>query len=445
MSAVTLPSIPIKPAGLLKITLYAAAAMLWLGPVLGHLSEWYIGWPGDPQQFMWYLGWFWHALAAGENPFFTRQLNAPIGQSLMWNTSVLAESALLGWSMRWLPGAAVYNLLWIANWLCACLLGDALLRDLGVRRWLAAAGGLLYGMMPYFTSQTLFHLHLWLTSVPLGLTLVLLRGIRQRPRHPWRYGMAIGGLAALQMYTSLEVAATYALVAGIAALFTLITLQSRVRDVFPVSGRLVLSAILTTAILALPGLVALMHGPGRPAGKLLPAQAYVNDLFTFFVPTPVYALHNAWSTALSLAYTGNFWENDGYLGPAALLWIALAAIRLWRLPCARAALYTFLLVTLLSMGPTLHFAGWVTPLRLPWSLLEGVPFLESALPSRLMLYADGIAIALGVFALEVHLRKSRRRTSAHLLSFATLALVAATWWPVTPYYHSATPDAARAL
>ncbi|MCL6516044.1 hypothetical protein, partial [Alicyclobacillus sp.] len=26
-----------------------------------------------------------------------------------------------------------------------------------------------------------------------------------------------------------------------------------------------------------------------------------------------------------------------------------------------------------------------------------------------------------------------------------LALVAATWWPVTPYYHSATPDAARAL
>lgn len=445
MSAVIARHAPNWAACLLRTSVYAAAAALLTGPVLRHFGDWYIGWPGDPQQFMWYLGWVWHALLTGQNPFYTQLINAPAGQNLMWNTSILAESALFGWLMTWLPGAALYNLLWLINWMVACLLGDALLRHLGVRPWLAAAGGLFLGGMPYFTAQSLYHLHLWATSVPLALALVLLRALRHPPRRPAACGILIGGLAAFQFYTSIEIAATFALTLAIGALFLILTLRSRARQAFRLPFRTVAAALLTAIVLAAPGIWTLLHGSARPQGKLLPSEAYVNDLLNFVLPTPVYALHNAWTTNLSLQYTGNFWENNGYLGISGLLWLVFAAARLWRIAEARAAAYTFAAIAVLSMGPNLHIAGRVTHVPLPWLLLEHVPFIDSALPSRLMLYGDGIAIGLGFRALEEQLRRSSRPAAARALAGATLLCVGAAWWPVTPYLHSPTPAAARAL
>src|SRR5439155_10640342 len=42
----------------------------------------------DPQIFIWSFAWWPHAIASGENPFYTHAIWAPDGVNLAWATSV---------------------------------------------------------------------------------------------------------------------------------------------------------------------------------------------------------------------------------------------------------------------------------------------------------------------------------------------------------------------
>ena len=54
-----------------------------------------------------------------------------------------------------------------------------------------------------------------------------------------------------------------------------------------------------------------------------------------------------------------------------------------------------------SLGGTLLFGGHHHPaIKLPWYWLQGLPLLESALPDRFSLVADGAAAALLAFAVD---------------------------------------------
>jgi len=81
--------------------------------------------------------------------------------------------------------------------------------------------------------------------------------------------------------------------------------------------------------------------------------------------------------------------------------LVLAAVACWRRVPARAAAVACLVLGVFSLGGTLLFGGHYHPaIKLPWYWLQGLPLLESALPDRFSLLADGTAAALLAFAVD---------------------------------------------
>jgi hypothetical protein len=79
----------------------------------------------------------------------------------------------------------------------------------------------------------------------------------------------------------------------------------------------------------------------------------------------------------------------------------LAAVACWRRLPARAAAVACLVLAVFSLGGTLLFGGHGHPaIKLPWYWLQSLPLLESALPDRFSLVADGAAAALLAFAVD---------------------------------------------
>jgi len=79
----------------------------------------------------------------------------------------------------------------------------------------------------------------------------------------------------------------------------------------------------------------------------------------------------------------------------------VAAVACWRRLPARAAAVACLVLGVFSLGGTLLSGGHGHPaVKLPWYWLQGLPLLESALPDRFSLVADGAAAALLAFAVD---------------------------------------------
>ena len=81
--------------------------------------------------------------------------------------------------------------------------------------------------------------------------------------------------------------------------------------------------------------------------------------------------------------------------------LVLAAVACWRRLPARAGAVACLVLGVFSLGGTLLFGGHYHPaIKPPWYWLQGLPLLESALPDRFSLLADGAAAALLAFAVD---------------------------------------------
>ncbi len=411
------------------LAFYAGVAVIVMRRVLFQPDAWVLGGYGDTQQFMWYLGWFWHAILHGQNAFYTFQLNAPLGQNILWNTSIFAESILFGWLTPVIGASAIYNYLWLTNFVVACLLGRRILFEFNVKHLPAAVGGLLFGMMPYETSQMLFHLHLWFTTPVLGILLVLIRQFKSGTR-PVTCGVLVGILGALEFYTSLETFVTF----GFVLLLFWVVARLMIKQPLPVGNRMFwLAGVVTGAVLCAPACYALLVLPGSSQGAVKPFGVYVNDLLTFFIPTPVYSWRAPWMDNLSFHYTGNVWENDGYLGLPALALCAWTAREFKQNKFVMAGVFTLFVIAVLSLGPTLHVGGTVTSVPMPWLFLQYVPPFRDVLPSRLMLYGDIICIVLIAVIWNKALQASTRKKWAAALM---VGLVCATWLPELPFYTS---------
>src|SRR5439155_13992216 len=118
-----------------------------------------------------------------------------------------------------------------------------------------------------------------------------------------------------------------------------------------------------------------------------------------------------------------------YVGIPLLLLLIVATALGWRRPLVRMAAALSVVAALLSMGPSLHVGGHVTPIPLPWAVLGRLPLFESAVPSRLMLFAFlGIGLLLADLA-TVALRPGAGRRAAWAAVIAIALVPLAPRWP----------------
>ncbi|HYX59211.1 MAG TPA: hypothetical protein VE888_09410 [Streptosporangiaceae bacterium] len=380
----------------------AVTLWLWRDPA----SRTVAGNPYDADQLAWFLRYDATAIAHGHLPaLITTAMNAPQGVSVMWNTFMLLPGVLLTPVTLLLGPQTALNVFMTAGFAGSSLAMFAVLRRWEVSGPAAALGGAVYGFSPAVLHSAIGHYDLQFAVLPPLIIHVVLRLATGRAG-PVRGGTVRGGLwlgllVTAQLFITEEILAVTA-IAGFVLVAVLAA--SRPRAV-PEAARRVAAGLAVaagvTAVIAGYPLWVQFFGPLRQHGSPFMLDYFKNDLSSFVVPSSYQLFHTAGSAAAAARYQGSLPEYLGYLGWPLVVVLAGAAIACWRRLPARAAAVAWVVLGVFSLGGTLLFGGHHHPaIKLPWYWLQGLPLLESALPDRFCLVADGAAAALLAFAVD---------------------------------------------
>ena len=375
----------------------AVTLWLWRDPA----TRTVLGNPNDADQLAWFFRYDAVAIAHGHLPaLITTAMNAPQGVSVMWNTFLLLPGALLT-PVTLLLGPQTA----LTVFMTAGFAGSALAMFFVLRRWdvsgpAAVLGGAVYGFSPAVLHSAIGHYDLQFAVLPPLIIHVGLRLATGRTSAV-RGGLGLGLLVTAQLFITEEILAVTA-IAG--AVLAAVLAASRPRAVPRAARRaaagLAVAAGVTAVVAGYP-LWVQFFGPLRQHGSPFTLDYFKSDLSSFVVPSSYQLFHTAGSAAAAARYQGQLPEYLGYLGWPLLAVLLLAAIACWRRLPARAAAVACLVLGVFSLGGTLLSGGHHHPaIKLPWYWLQGLPLLESALPDRFSLVADGAAAALLAFAVD---------------------------------------------
>ena len=383
---------PIPWRAPVALLIYLGLAVLLFAQAWAHPFTSSVGYPGDADIVMWFFGWPPFALAHGLNPLFTTYLDYPAGVNLMSNTSMpLVGTALSPVTSIFGPVFA-YN---IVETLALALSGWS--AYLMIRRHVAShiaagLGGLLYGFSPWMLGESLGHPHVTMAFLPPLIFMALEEGAIRQRRRPLPIGLLLGALAAGQSLIGEEVLAMTAIVAllTIGLLAGLHPDQVRVRREHGM--RVFLIAALTFVLLAGPAVAFQFLGPQAVYGRAHGPNYWVSDLLGFVVPTKLQWLTLPPALWLRDHLTGTLYESSNYLGIPLIALLLFTSWRLWSETRVRIVALVGLLVTMLSLGVTVHAAGRFTVI--PVAVLAlAFPLLRRVLPGRLLLYEFLVAWA----------------------------------------------------
>lgn len=402
---------------------FAYTARVWADP-----SRLTIGVIGDPDLYIWFLGWFSHAAAHLVNPLLTDHMNHPSGVNLMWNTSDPLQGLLAAPATAWLGPILTYNLLFVASFALTGWAAEVAARHFGLSRAAALLTGLLYAFSPYMLAQGRAHLStVFMLFAPL-LAIVIDEAVCRQRGRPLRIGLAAGTLAGLEMLVLEEYVATAVILCAVTlGVLAVATRRWEPRRLMWLARAVAWSLVPFLLIAGLPLAVQFL-GPQQPRlGSVYHStDRFVIDLLSVVFPAEIQAVQPAFARPVALAVTGDLYENSGYIGLPLLGVVAFAAARWWSDLRVRTITLTTAAVLALSMGPTLHAGGHDT-FPMPWALVQRLPLMSNALPARLSLYTDlGLALLAGFFADRLIVHGSGR---ARLGAVAATALVVLAWLP----------------
>jgi hypothetical protein len=367
----------------------------------------YPTWPGDPSRLragdldmmVWFLAWTPHAIGHWQNPFATDWLNYPGGVNLSQNTAVPLLGLLTApLTLAVNPIASVNLLLWLAFPLSAFSMFVVLRRWV---RWDVAAfvGGALYGFSPYMVTQGQAHLHMAFVPLPPLILLAAYETVRPGADRPLRWGVALGALVVAQFFISPEVAATSLLVVVLCAIVLAVADPRSVGPALRKGGRaLVVAGGIVIVVVAYP-VWMMTHGPYSYRGPAFPGGVSA-DFLTSVTPTPLQMFTPGRIAAFGAHLDGgNLTENASYIGIPLLLLLIVVVGLCWRNRWIRFAAVLALLMTILSLGSHLVVDNHVTPVPLPWDVLQHLPFAGNVIVARLSLYTAlfaSLLLALGM-------------------------------------------------
>ena len=378
---------------ILALATYAVSAVLllihlWRDPGARMLADN----KQDEIFFEWILTHAGRVITHGDSPFFTEELNAPLGVNLMANTSVLGLAIPLS-PVTLLFGApvtfALITTLALAGTAAAWYF--VLSRDVVNSKMAAFVGGLFCGFAPAMISQSTGHPNI---AGQFVIPFVIRSVLRLQDGERFvRRGLMLAALVVYQCFINEELLFLTALALGV---FLLAYLPPRelipaAKKALPALGVAVAAA---GAVLAYP----LYHQfAGAQAYRGLPefVLGYSSDLASF----TEYSRRSIIGDAARIDGLGGATEENTFFGLPLVVLILVAMVWLWRQRVARAVSITALVFTVLSLGPTLRYRGHDTSWTGPWKLLSSLPLFDSVVPTRLALVVTplvGVLLALFV-------------------------------------------------
>lgn len=418
------------PAWLGALGAYVLVSFFYLAiPVISHPGRDLIGFGHDPDQFVWMLAWWPHALLHGTNPFVTHAVWWPQGANLAWDTSI-PGLALLAAPVTLLGGPVLaYNVLAVLLPALAAWTAYLLCRHLTQSFWPSVAGGYLFGFSPYVFGQTEGHPHMTAVFLVPLIALVLVRYVEGSLTGS-RFVLSLAVLLALQLSFSTELAFTLTLAIGVSLAVASIlvpTSRRRLRLLLPpLVASYVVAGLVASPLLAY-ALLHLKHGAIHPPGK------YSADVLNFVIPTNLTALGWGWTKSIANDFKGGPAENGAYLG---LAWLAILGWFAWSF--RRVATARFLVV-LLAVGVVAELGIHLTVdghdyIALPWRLLYKHPLFDNVLPVRFSMF---VALAASVcVAWWASSRQASQPARIALTALAIVMVVPSLWlnvWHEHPY------------
>ncbi len=367
---------------------------LWAAPYTQALTN-------DPvdQKFLeWALAYGVHMVAHPGNPFYTVQVNAPVGANMMVNTSLLLPGVVLA-PVTMIFGPAVSFVLLETVALAGTAAGwyVVLRRRLALRLPAAALGAGLIGFAPGMVALSNSHTHLTAQFFVPFIVLLVLPTAPGRPEHPVRRGVLLGLLVTAQCLTGTEILLIAGM--GVTVLVVLLALL-RPADARRTWRAFVLrtgtGAVVAGALLAYPMWMALA-GPMHVHGTPWFIFSSNTDVMSWFWYSG-YALVGGPDMAARV-HSVNTIDETSYLGFGLVALLLAVVVWLRRNRTVLALLGTALVFVVLSFGTTLRVFRVKTGVPGPWALLQHVPVLEQALPDRLALVATtafGVLLAIGL-------------------------------------------------
>ncbi len=376
---------------------YLVTAQMWQNPN-GHTTA---ANSTDQTFFEWMLTHGVRVFSHGDNPFFTTQLNAPLGVNLMSNTGLLGLS---------LPFAPVTALIGPApTFVLIIMLGLAgtafawyyvMSRHFIGHRFAAFVGGVVCGFGPGIITHANSHPNL---TAGFVVPLILWRALALRnSRRPVRDGIILGLLATYQVFINEEVLFLTALAGTMFVLIYLAFRPAEARNaVRPVLTGLGTAGLLGAVLVAYP-LYFQFYGPQHFSG--LPVWL---EEWPYRLPL------QTWVTLPGLSHWGDpaaNWnlistqtEENSFLGWPLVIVALVTVAMLWRRrPAVRALGIVGVLFVWASLGNAVVFRdpAHAHPALSLWRHLSRLPLFDSVLPSRLAMVALPIVGLLVAFAIR---------------------------------------------
>ncbi|HEY3335219.1 MAG TPA: hypothetical protein VGK16_08290 [Candidatus Limnocylindrales bacterium] len=387
-------------------------------------------WPGgccDQQLMIWMLRWIPTVIQHGGDPLFTTQMNAPAGVNLMWNTSIPAVALLLTPVTIVMGPVVAYNVA-----LVLALVTSGLAAWLAARHYVAGVvaplvAGAVYAFSSYSVGHATVHLNLTVAFAPPLMLILLDELLVRRRRNAIGLGVAIGALAALQLYVFEEVLATLAIAATVLAFVLVVAVRERerIREGVVRVATAAAPAALTFGVLAAWPLSVQFLGPRRIQSPVQDVSSFSTDLMNLVLPTPNTLLAPGPLMELTRHFSSLYHEATAYVGVPLLVVLVVLVVTRWHDLRVRVAGLTALLLFILSLGPVLHVATIDTGIPMPWWPLAHLPLIEHAIPGRVTMYLFLAVAVLVAVAVEQLRRMPLARGAAGLAVLAVALAVTA--------------------
>ncbi|MEV6798192.1 DUF2079 domain-containing protein [Micromonospora rifamycinica] len=351
----------------------------------------------DQALFEWLLAFGGHAVTHGENPLFTHLLNVPDGVNLAVNTSITVYAVVFAPLTYLIGPPATFLVILTLNLAATALAWYWLLsRRLVASRLAAGVGALSIAFSPGMVAHANAHLN-WTAGWLVPLLVAAVFALR-RPGRWRRGGLLLGLLVAVAFSIAAEGLFFTAL--AIAVFLTVWALhparRAEARAALPDFLRgLAVTALVAGVLLAYP-LWLHFAGPQRFHGTGFDPVIHSEDIAAFGA-YPSRSLAGA--AGLDTALAPNPTEENSFFGLPLLLLTVACLGWLWRRasPGRRATLaalgVTAVVFAVLSWGPVAQWNGRRTGQLLPFGVLDDLPVVNAALPSRLALV---VAPVIGV-------------------------------------------------
>ena len=437
---------------LVLLVVYVGAGVWATWPRFTWLADGKLPATADVSSYVWNMWWLAHHLGHPGSPFFTRDMAAPAGIHLGFNTLM----PLAGWLMAPItvlfgPSASFALLTLITpGLLCYAMYRAA-------RLWLnepgAIVAGAFFGLSSMLLWQDWYHLNITTGSIFLPLTIEAAVRFRRRPHV--LPAMALGLTIGASILVNQESAAVAIIVAAVIVVPWLVRELVRNRALLGQIGKPLLIGAGTGIVVASPELIgalqAVTAGAANPSHSVLAANYthYGVPLTTLFSPSPRLAYLGIGRFASAYSYNDPNLNFEGLptFGVVLSGIAVLGVVAGWRKRSTWAFVALWLAGAALALGTSLTFgncqvSSWRRPGR-DWGRTchQYLPLMAHSYSTRVYVHAgsvNGVSKPVVVSNLMPYtwlvripglagLREADRFTIVGLIGTAMLAGLAVQW------------------